>query len=126
MVDEPMVTNTPVEEYDPFAVFEDATGGGHVRNPYAKLAELRLQAPVFEGRLDRVFGLPEMPVVLVSPTTRCFVALSYDAVSHVLLDGQTFSSGGYAQTMGLVMGHSILEMDEPEHRAYRGLIQQAF
>jgi cytochrome P450 len=28
--------------------------------------------------------------------------------------------------MGLVMGHSILEMDEPEHRAYRGLIQQAF
>jgi cytochrome P450 len=24
------------------------------------------------------------------------------------------------------MGHSILEMDEPEHRAYRGLIQQAF
>src|SRR5437588_11603628 len=28
--------------------------------------------------------------------------------------------------MGMVMGHSILEMDEPEHRAYRGLIQQAF
>jgi cytochrome P450 len=28
--------------------------------------------------------------------------------------------------MGLVMGHSILEMDEPEHHAYRALIQQAF
>ena len=24
------------------------------------------------------------------------------------------------------MGHSILEMDEPEHHLYRGLIQQAF
>jgi cytochrome P450 len=28
--------------------------------------------------------------------------------------------------MGLVMGHSILEMDEPEHHRYRSLIQQAF
>jgi cytochrome P450 len=28
--------------------------------------------------------------------------------------------------MGLVMGHSILEMDDPEHRQYRALIQQAF
>ena len=28
--------------------------------------------------------------------------------------------------MGIVMGHTILEMDEPEHQRYRGLIQQAF
>jgi cytochrome P450 len=28
--------------------------------------------------------------------------------------------------MGAVFGHSILEMDEPEHHTYRGLIQQAF
>jgi len=28
--------------------------------------------------------------------------------------------------MGMVFGHSILEMDEPEHHQYRGLIQQAF
>jgi cytochrome P450 len=26
----------------------------------------------------------------------------------------------------VVMGHTILEMDEPEHHAYRGLVQQAF
>jgi cytochrome P450 len=44
----------------------------------------------------------------------------------VLLDGETFSSAGYGETMGLVMGHSILEMDEPEHHSYRLLIQQAF
>ena len=30
------------------------------------------------------------------------------------------------QFMGLVMGHTILEMDEPEHSRYRRLIQQAF
>ena len=28
--------------------------------------------------------------------------------------------------MGPVFGHSILEMDEPEHHTYRGLVQQAF
>jgi cytochrome P450 len=28
--------------------------------------------------------------------------------------------------MGTVMGHTILEMDEPEHHTYRGLVQQAF
>lgn len=28
--------------------------------------------------------------------------------------------------MGPVFGHSIIEMDEPEHSRYRGLIQKAF
>jgi AcrR family transcriptional regulator len=42
------------------------------------------------------------------------------------LDGETFSSKGYGTTMGLVMGRTILEMDEPEHSRYRGLLQKAF
>jgi cytochrome P450 len=117
---------TATTEYDPFAVFEEGTGADLVRDPYPQLAALRAASPVFEGRLDRVFGLPEMPMVMAGPDVRQFVALSYDAASRVLLDGETFSSKGYAGSMGLVMGHSILEMDEPEHRAYRGLIQQAF
>jgi cytochrome P450 len=47
-------------------------------------------------------------------------------VQSVLRDGDTFSSAGYADVMGMVMGHSILEMDEPEHHERRGLIQHAF
>jgi len=47
-------------------------------------------------------------------------------VQQVLKDGATFSSSGYAETMGMLMGHSILEMDEPEHHRYRSLLQQAF
>jgi len=113
-------------EYDPFAAFDHSIGVGHVRDPHATLAALRAETPVYAGRIDRVFGLPEMPIIMSSPDTKHFCALSYDAVSQVLLDGATFSSKGYATSMGLVMGHSILEMDEPEHRAYRGLIQQAF
>ena len=52
--------------------------------------------------------------------------LSYDGVEAVLRDGAVFSSAGYADSMGLVMGHTILEMDEPEHGRYRKLLQQAF
>ena len=55
-----------------------------------------------------------------------FTAYSFDAVQQVLKDGETFSSAGYADVMGQVLGHSILEMDEPEHHLYRGLVQQAF
>jgi cytochrome P450 len=110
---------------DPFERFNSATGSGRVRNPYPVFASLRVEAPVFEGRFDKVFGLPQMHVFGGSDT-RHFVALGYEAVSQVLLDGRTFSSSVYANTMGLVMGHSILEMDEPEHRTYRELIQQAF
>ena len=55
-----------------------------------------------------------------------FTVGSYDAVHEVLKDGQRFSSSGYAEVMGAVMGHTILEMDEPEHHEYRALIQQAF
>src|SRR5207253_2432541 len=55
-----------------------------------------------------------------------FTAYSFEAVQQVLKDGETFSSKGYADVMGKVLGHSILEMDEPEHHLYRGLVQQAF
>ena len=55
--------------------------------------------------------------------TRCCRSTT---VQQALKDGETFSSSGYADSMGLVFGHSILEMDEPEHHQYRSLIQQAF
>jgi cytochrome P450 len=114
------------DDYDPFAVFDRSTGSGAVRDPYPTFARLRAESPFFAGRLEEAFGLPPMPQIMTAKDDQYYVALSYDAVSQVLLDGTTFSSAGYGETMGLVMGHSILEMDEPEHRSYRMLIQQAF
>jgi len=108
-----------------FAEFDEATGTGIVFDPYSEFVALMKQTPVWEGKLGLHFGLNEMTI----PGTeehRHFVALSYEAVSQVLLDGNTFSSKGYANSMGLVMGHSILEMDEPEHRTYRDLLKHAF
>jgi cytochrome P450 len=114
------------EQHDPFAAFDAAAGIGTVRDPYPTFAKLREQAPFYRGRLEEAFGLPPMPEIMSAKNGQYYTALSYEAVSQVLLDGETFSSSGYAETMGLLMGHSILEMDEPEHHQYRLLVQQAF
>jgi cytochrome P450 len=123
------------EERDPFEAFNEAMGAGFVTDPYPELAELRKQGglvPMDLGMLtgeeagegeepqevEAIVGIEDMPAV--------FIAASYEAVHQVLRDGDTFSSKGYEEVMGAVFGHSILEMDEPEHRTYRGLIQQAF
>ncbi len=114
------------ESHDPFADFDHSTGSGLVRNPYPRLGELRAASGVLSGRVDDAFGLPRGPEAAGPKSGQYFSALSYDAVTQVLLDGETFSSSGYADSIGLVMGHSILEMDEPEHRRYRDLLQGAF
>ena len=108
---------------DPFDAFEEAQAQG-VRDPYPEWAEMRRRAPVHEVDLREEFGLD--PDTEIPDLPRSYVVLSYDGVTQVLRDPDTFSSSFYSDTMGAVMGHSILEMDEPEHHLYRGLIQQAF
>ena len=114
------------DEKDPFEVFNHSTGTGLVRNPYPRFAELRGECPVHKGTAGQLFGVPAIDQAAFSETGAYYTACSYAAVAQVLLDGETFSSAGYGKTMGLVMGHSILEMDEPEHHRYRSLLQQAF
>jgi cytochrome P450 len=113
------------EERDPFDAFNQAAGAGVVRNPYPIFSEMRQECPVQSGPLADRFGVPAQEAMM--PTQGGFyTVLSYAGVQQVLLDGETFSSSGYAPTVGMLMGHSILEMDEPEHGRYRALIQQAF
>lgn len=49
---------------------------------------------------------------------------SYDAAVQALRDTRTFSSAAYYDMIGKVMGRSVIEMDPPEHREYRALLQQ--
>lgn len=109
--------------YDPFEEFSRAQGAGEIDDPYPDFARYRAAAPIVE--ID-----PETREV-VDPAARPdhatgFAAVRYDAVIEVLRDAERFSSSMYALTMGTVMGHSILEMDPPEHTRHRALIQQAF
>lgn len=104
---------------DPFEEFDRAMGAQGDASPYPTLAELRRAAPVH-------VGVPDMGLTEQDPDNPTFTAYSYDAVRTVLGDPETYSSAGYAEIMGAVLGRTILQMDPPEHGAYRSILQQAF
>ena len=113
-------TTTPAD-YDPFEEFNAAMGAGRVQNPYPDFIPLREESPVSAIDIREQFGIEVEEADAI-----VYTANSFEAVQHVLRDNETFSSAGYEDIMGKVFGHSILEMDEPEHHTYRSLIQQAF
>ena len=113
------------DAYDPFDDFNRSAGMGLVENPYPLFAMVRREHQIKnESVIDEVMGDDAM--LGSEGALNVFTAYGFDAVQQVLKDGETFSSAGYAEVVGAVMGHTILEMDEPEHHTYRGLVQQAF
>jgi cytochrome P450 len=54
------------------------------------------------------------------------ILYTYDDCARVLRDPQTFSSRGYAETVDLVFGRTIIGMDDPEHKRNRDLVAHAF
>ena len=111
-------------DYDPFEEFNRAQGIGTVENPYKEFKVKRDRCPV--QHVDPSFLTGGQAKHTLPGVREIFAVLSHDGVAQVLRDGETFTSTVYAKSMGLVMGHTILEMDEPEHSRYRRLIQQAF
>jgi cytochrome P450 len=114
-------------EIDPFERFNRAMGMGKIQNPYPDFAANRDGPGIAKADMRLLLG--EDAAALGAGNDdgpSIFTAYSYEAVLQVLRDGETFSSKMYENVMGIVMGHTILEMDEPEHRKYRTLLQQAF
>ena len=112
------------DDYDPFQEFNRVQGRSAVRNPYPQFEELRSRCPVQKIDLRQLLGneVPIPPDVVLE----VYAALNHEAASEVLRDPHRFTSRGYAMSMGQVFGHSILEMDPPEHTRYRALLQHAF
>jgi cytochrome P450 len=103
---------------DPFEDFNRAMGASGDVTPYPTFVDLRAHAQVHPG-------VPDL-AALGYDAEGTYTAYGYEAVHTILGDGETYSSAGYGEVMGLVMGRSILQMDEPEHHAYRSILQQAF
>ncbi len=114
-------------ESDPFEEFNRAMGAGVVTNPYPDFAPMRATG-ISGSDVRMLMGLDPEAILDFDEgdIPPLFTVSSFEAVQEVLRDGERFSSSGYADVMGLVMGRTILEMDEPDHHAYRSLIQQAF
>jgi cytochrome P450 len=107
-----------METTDAQQAFE--TTMGDVRDPWTPLAELRRSIGVIEG------GGASGTGGAMSGGAKEFAVLRYDDCARVLRDNATFSSRVYEGLMGPVMGHTILEMDEPEHKRFRNLAGRAF
>jgi cytochrome P450 len=97
----------------------DTTAGGDIRDPWTPLAELRRTVGILEGSTSG----GTMPG---NENAAHFTVLRFDDCARVLRDSATFSSAVYTHLMGPVMGRTILEMDEPEHRLHRSLAGKAF
>ena len=106
--------------FDPFELKD--TVSGNIRDPYPRMHELRRQAPVHTGPVDLGDGLfPADPAKPPSVTV-----FGFDEVVQVLRDNETYSSGIYESVMGMVMGRTMLQMDEPDHRISRALVSTSF
>jgi cytochrome P450 len=116
------MTTTATVELAPFDPFElEDTVAGDVRDPFSRMAELLAESPVHVGSVDLGAG-PSNYWGPIHPVT----VLGFDECVQVLRDNETYSSTVYEGVMGVVMGRTILQMDEPEHRMQRALVSPAF
>ncbi|MFN2544005.1 MAG: cytochrome P450 [Actinomycetota bacterium] len=97
------------DEFD-LDLFAD-TAQGDVRDPHPEYAQKRREHPV---EIMEFYGHKTHKVY------------RYADVDAILRDPETYSSRGYQDTMGLVLGPTILGMDGREHHAHRGLVASAF
>ena len=111
-----------VPTFDPYEL-KDVVGGT-IRDPYPLLHGLRRQSPVHIGPiyLGDAHGLDALDPDKPAPVT----VFGFDEVVQVLRDHTTYSSVVYEDVMGIVMGRTILQMDEPEHRKVRDLVASSF
>ena len=117
-----MSTTKPSETVTSFDPYElQDTVAGDIADPFPRFAELRRECPVHVGWVDMGTG-PGETMGPIDPVT----VLGFDECVQVLRDHGTFSSTIYEGIMGEVMGRTILQMDEPEHRVQRALVSPAF
>jgi cytochrome P450 len=92
----------------------------------APMSSLRAKAPVHKGYLRDLLGLPPHQRHAIAIGREGYTSFSFQACDAAFRDHERFSSrimhrpGSDEQTLG------ILEMDEPQHLAYRKTIQPMF
>ncbi|MDT5350211.1 MAG: hypothetical protein QOH91_3498 [Mycobacterium sp.] len=90
-------------------------------SPYPFFEHMRLTDPVWHGGLSDQEQMPEE----LRPNDE-WTLFGYDAVFQAFRDDRIFTSAKYDNTIGLVMGHTILAMGGKEHHDHRNLVAKAF
>jgi cytochrome P450 len=106
------------ESWAVFEQFNEAVTFGPA-SPYPEFHRLRREAAVHPG-------VPHLGVTAQDPAQPpTFSVFGYDAATTVLRDTETYSNSAYHPLIGDVMGRTLIEMDPPEHRGYRMMLQHA-
>ncbi len=103
-----------------------ALGAGTIDDPYPRYDELRTSGPVHALSLSDAFDLGNMTGDFGAKGRTQFSCYDWKTVDTVLRDAETYSSESYALSLGAVIGRSMIQMDGPEHRRSRALIQPFF
>ncbi|WP_343602612.1 cytochrome P450 [Mycobacterium sp.] len=90
-------------------------------SPYPFFEYMRRTEPVWHGTMSDASNLP--PELIPDDE---WVLFGYDDVFRAFRDDRVFSSHAYDQTIGLVIGHTILAMGGKEHHDHRNLVVKAF
>ncbi len=106
--------------FDPFELKDVVSGT--ILDPYPQFRQLARESPVHRGPIDLGEGEEHWNPSGPPPIT----VFGFDEVVQVLRDNETYSSCVYEDVMGTVMGRTILQMDEPEHKAIRDLVASSF
>ena len=103
-----------------------ATGAGTIDDPYPHYDKMRETGTVHEGAISESFGLTEMPDTLIATGRKQFSCYDWETVDTVMRDAETYSSEWYQQSLGIVIGRSMIQMGGTEHRRHRALVQPGF
>jgi cytochrome P450 len=117
------------ELFDLRTSFNARNGGDFEDDPYPRWKELREQASVHEGTVHELTGYlkPAMFQGLPFPDRPHFSVFEYAAIDEVLRNSVFVSSSEPVDATGeAAIASSMLSMDGPQHRRYRGLVQPSF
>lgn len=90
-------------------------------SPYPFFEYMRHTDPVWHGGLSDQEQMPDE----LRPSDE-WTLFGYDDVFQAFRDDAVFTSEKYDNTIGLVMGHTILAMGGKEHHDHRNLVAKAF
>jgi cytochrome P450 len=90
-------------------------------SPYPFFTDKRRTEAVWHGG---IMDQSKAPPELIADDE--WTLFAYQDVFHAFRDEAVFSSHGYDQTIGLVIGHTILAMTGKEHHNHRSLVAKAF
>jgi cytochrome P450 len=111
------------DTYDPFEAFNAHFGAGAVTTLYPAYAEMRAKCPVQPtAELFSRLGIEDPMGDAAMPSTSVF---TFRGVDQALRDRDGYSVSSYAP-LELLLGHTLLSMDEPEHMRVRRLVVHAF